>query len=82
MNTIALNNDIQMPILGFDTFLMDGAECAENVLTTLHSGNRMIYTAENYGAWVNEELAGKSLDTLRHKVTITAKLYLYSRKTV
>lgn len=35
MNTITLNNDIQMPMLGFGTFLMGGAECEESVLTAL-----------------------------------------------
>ena len=32
MNTIALNNNVQMPMLGFGTFLMGGAECEESVL--------------------------------------------------
>ena len=52
MNTITLNNNIQMPMLGFGTFLMGGAECKESVLTALRSGYRMIDSAEAYG---NEE---------------------------
>ena len=32
MNRITLNNNIQMPMLGFGTFLMGGSECEESVL--------------------------------------------------
>ena len=58
MNTVSLNNDIQMPMLGFGTFLMGGAECEESVLTALRSGYRMIDTAEAYG---NEEAVGNAI---------------------
>lgn len=58
MNTITLNNGIQMPMLGFGTFLIGGAECEESVLTALHSGYRMIDTAEAYG---NEEAVGNGI---------------------
>ena len=57
MNTIPLNNDIQMPMLGFGTFLIEGAECEESVLTALRNGYRMIDTAEAYG---NEEAVGNA----------------------
>lgn len=57
MNTMPLNNDIQMPMLGFGTFLMGGAESEESVLTALRSGYRMIDTAEAYG---NEEAVGNA----------------------
>lgn len=57
MNTITLNNNIQMPMLGFGTFLMGGAECEESVLTALRSGYRMIDTAEAYG---NEDAVGNA----------------------
>ena len=59
MNTIALNNNVQMPMLGFGTFLMGGAECEESVLTALRSGYRMIDTAEAYG---NEEAVGNAVE--------------------
>ena len=58
MNTITLNNNIQMPMLGFGTFLMGGTECEESVLTALRSGYRMIDTAEAYG---NEEAVGNAI---------------------
>lgn len=58
MNTITLNNNIQMPMLGFGTFLMGGTECEESVLTALRGGYRMIDTAEAYG---NEEAVGNAI---------------------
>lgn len=58
MNTVALNNAIQMPILGFGTFLMSGAEYEESVLAALRSSYRMIDTAEAYG---NEEAVGNAI---------------------
>lgn len=58
MNTITLNNGIQMPMLGFGTFLIGGADCEESVLTALLSGYRMIDTAEAYG---NEEAVGNGI---------------------
>ncbi len=58
MNMITLNNNVQMPTLGFGTFLMGGAECEESVLAALRSGYRMIDTAEAYG---NEEAVGNAI---------------------
>lgn len=58
MDMITLNNTVQMPMLGFGTFLMNGKECEESVLTALHSGYRLIDTAEAYG---NEEAVGNAI---------------------
>lgn len=58
MNRITLNNNIQMPMLGFGTFLMNGTECEKSVLAALRSGYRMIDTAEAYG---NEEAVGNAI---------------------
>lgn len=58
MNRITLNNNIQMPMLGFGTFLMGGTECEESVLAAIRSGYRMIDTAEAYG---NEEAVGNAI---------------------
>lgn len=58
MNTITLNNNVQMPMLGFGTFQMGGKECEESVLVALQSGYRMIDTAEVYG---NEEEVGNAI---------------------
>lgn len=58
MNRITLNNNIQMPMIGFGTFLMGGSECEESVLAAIRSGYRMIDTAEAYG---NEEAVGNAI---------------------
>lgn len=58
MQTFTLNNGIEMPKLGFGTFLMNGIECEESVLTALTNGYRMIDTAEAYG---NEEAVGNAI---------------------
>lgn len=58
MNRITLNNNIQMPMLGFGTFLMGGSECEESVLAAIRSGYRMIDTAQAYG---NEEAVGSAI---------------------
>lgn len=86
MKTITLNNNIQMPILGFGTFLMSGAACEESVLTALRSGYRMIDTAEAYG---NEEAVGNTIvksGIPREELFIVTKVnfrsYENTRKTV
>lgn len=58
MNTLTLNNGIQMPVLGFGTFMMNGSECEESVFTAIRAGYRMIDTAEAYG---NEEAVGNAI---------------------
>lgn len=58
MNTLTLNNGIQMPVLGFGTFMINGSECDESVLTAIRAGYRMIDTAEAYG---NEEAVGNAI---------------------
>ena len=58
MNMLTLNSGIQMPVLGFGTFMMNGSECEESVLTAIRTGYRMIDTAEAYG---NEEAVGNAI---------------------
>lgn len=58
MKSIVLNNGIEMPVLGFGTFLMSGAECERSVLAAIETGYRLIDTAEAYG---NEEAVGQAI---------------------
>lgn len=58
MDTITLNNGVQMPLIGFGTFLMAGEECEASILSALRHGYRMIDTAEAYG---NEEAVGSAI---------------------
>ena len=49
MQTVKLNNDIEMPLLGFGVFQMtDAAECERAVLDALETGYRLIDTAASY----------------------------------
>ena len=86
MNTITLNNDVQMPVIGFGTFLMNGAVCEESILAALRCGYRMIDTAEAYG---NEEAVGMAIrksGVPRKEIFITTKVnfrsYEHTRRAV
>ena len=58
MNTIKLNNGMEMPILGFGTFLNNGDDCERSVCAAIRAGYRLIDTAQAYG---NEEQVGKGI---------------------
>lgn len=49
MEYLTLNNGIQMPLVGFGTFMLSGEACANAVTSAIRSGYRMIDTAEAYG---------------------------------
>lgn len=58
MEYLTLNNGVQMPLVGFGTFMLDGETCTEAVSTAIKSGYRMIDTAEAYG---NEKAVGDGI---------------------
>ncbi len=49
---------VDMPMLGFGTFLNVGADCERSVAEAIHTGYRLIDTAEAYG---NEEQVGNGI---------------------
>lgn len=49
---------ISMPMLGFGTFMNTGADCERTVAEAIHTGYRLIDTAEAYG---NEEQVGRRI---------------------
>lgn len=49
---------ISMPMLGFGTFMNTGADCERTVAEAIHTGYRLIDTAEAYG---NEEQVGRGI---------------------
>lgn len=74
MKKITLNNGIEMPVLGFGTFLMCGAECESSVLSAIEAGYRLIDTAEAYG---NEDAVGRAVSKCgiaRKELFITTKV--------
>lgn len=58
MEYLTLNNGVQMPLLGFGTFLNKGADCERSVCEAIKAGYRLIDTAEAYG---NEEQTGNAI---------------------
>ncbi|CQD33224.1 aldo/keto reductase [Yersinia mollaretii] len=77
MNTVTLNNGIQMPLLGFGVFQMtDPSECERAVIDAIDVGYRLIDTAASYQ---NETQVGNALKQsgiARNELFVTTKLWL------
>src|SRR6476659_2491032 len=77
MKYVALNNCVEMPILGFGVFqIEDLAECERSVRDAIDVGYRLIDTAASYG---NEESVGnaiKSSDVPRNELFVTTKRWI------
>ncbi|WP_341302026.1 aldo/keto reductase [Lysinibacillus sp. FSL H8-0500] len=77
MDTIQLNNDVTMPLLGFGVFqVTDLALCEQSVLQALQTGYRMIDTAACYG---NEKAVGTAIQKsgiAREEIFITSKVWI------
>jgi len=77
MNTIILNNGVQMPILGFGVFQVpDAAQCEQSVFDAITTGYRLIDTAASY---MNEEAVGRAVrrsGAPRRELFITTKLWV------
>lgn len=77
MNTIRLNNDVDIPILGFGVFQITGsAECERAVLDALETGYRHIDTAASYRNEVEVGNALKKSSLPRNELFVTTKLWL------
>ncbi|MBF4491162.1 aldo/keto reductase [Flavobacterium sp. JLP] len=77
MQTIKLNNGVEMPILGFGVFQMqDQAECEQAVVDAIETGYRLIDTAASY---MNEQAVGNGIKRsgiAREELFITTKLWV------
>lgn len=59
MDTVKLNNEVEMSLLGFGVFqITDQRVCEQSVLSALQTGYRMIDTAACYG---NEKVVGTAI---------------------
>ena len=58
MEYLILSNGVQMPLVGFGTFMLGGETCASAVAAAIQSGCRMLDTAEAYG---NEKEVGEGI---------------------
>ena len=76
MNTIKLNNGIDMPLLGYGLFKVDPKEAEQCVKDALSVGYRMIDTAQFYA---NEECVGKAIaesGVAREDIFLVTKIWL------
>lgn len=77
METVKLNNDVEMPILGFGTYQIEDLEvCERSVSEALRTGYRLFDTAAGYE---NEEAVGRAIeasDVAREDVFVTTKLWI------
>lgn len=77
MQTVKLNNSVEMPILGYGVFqISDSKECEQSVYDAIHTGYRLIDTAASYG---NEEAVGRAIQRSgvnREELFITTKLWI------
>ena len=77
MQTVKLNNGVEMPILGFGVFqITDLTECERSVVDAIQIGYRHIDTAASY---MNEEAVGRGIKrsgVAREELFITTKLWI------
>lgn len=77
MKTVTLNNNIEMPILGFGVYQVnDLAECERSVLTALEAGYRLIDTASAYQNEIAVGNAIKKSGIAREEIFVTTKLWI------
>ena len=79
MQTVKLNNGVEVPILGFGVFqITDPTECERSVVDAIQTGYSHIDTAASYQ---NEEAVGRGIKQSgipREKLFITTKLWIQS----
>jgi 2,5-diketo-D-gluconate reductase A len=79
MQTVKLNNGVEIPILGFGVFqITDASECERSVIDAIQAGYSHIDTAASYQ---NEEAVGKGIQhsgVARENLFITTKLWIQS----
>ncbi|WP_326758972.1 aldo/keto reductase [Streptomyces phaeochromogenes] len=76
MQTVTLNNGVEMPILGFGVFQIAPDQTEQAVADALAAGYRMIDTAAAYG---NEESVGRAIAASgipREELFVTTKLWV------
>lgn len=76
MQTVTLNNGVEMPVLGFGVFQIPAEQTEQAVTDALAAGYRLLDTAAAYG---NEEAVGhaiKSSGIPREELFVTTKLWV------
>ncbi|MFI6149659.1 aldo/keto reductase [Streptomyces sp. NPDC051109] len=76
MQTVTLNNGIEMPILGFGVYQIPPDQTEQAVSDALAAGYRLLDTAAAYG---NEEAVGRAIENSgvpREELFVTTKLWI------
>ena len=76
MQTVKLNNGIEMPVLGYGVFQVSPEECERCVLDAISTGYRLIDTAQ---AYYNEEGVGNAVARCgvpRNELFLTTKIWI------
>lgn len=76
MQTVTLNNGVEMPILGFGVYQIPAKETEQAVSDALAAGYRSLDTAAAYG---NEEAVGRAIKSSgipREELFVTTKLWV------
>ena len=76
METVKLNNGIEMPVLGYGVFQVSPEECERCVLDAISTGYRLIDTAQ---AYYNEEGVGNAVTRCgvpRNELFLTTKIWI------
>ena len=77
METITLNNGIEMPVLGFGVYqIPDGMDCEKAVEGAIETGYRMIDTAQSYGNEASVGRAVKNSGINRKEFFIITKIWI------
>ncbi|WP_200883592.1 aldo/keto reductase [Chelonobacter oris] len=79
MQTIKLNNGVEMPMLGFGVYQIPTEETEQAVLNALKTGYRLIDTA---AAYFNEQAVGAAIKASgipREEIFVTTKLWIKKR---
>ena len=75
MKIVRLNNQTQIPILGFGTWQLQGAFCRQAVQKALEVGFRLIDTADAYGNHKEVARAIKKSNIPRSEIFLTTKVW-------
>ena len=76
MQTVTLNNGVQMPILGFGVYQIPAEQTEQAVTDALAAGHRLLDTA---AAYLNEEPVGRAIKNSgipREELFVTTKLWV------
>ncbi|WP_399880419.1 aldo/keto reductase [Streptomyces sp. BBFR51] len=76
MQNVTLNNDVEMPILGFGVYQIPPEQTEQAVSDALAAGYRLLDTAAAYG---NEEAVGRAVESSgipREELFVTTKLWV------